>query len=539
MSDVYLAEQINLHDRAVVVKIFPATQSQASQERLELFREESKTLANVDRQSAANIVFPIDFDVFDEYPYLVMEHVVGETVAEYANSTTPNASSVLQIISSAAQALADAHRLDIVHGDIKPSNMIVRPDQTVQLIDFGLSAFFKEDERLRAGGTPRYAAPEQLSGQKVDARTDLYGLGVVLKDLLEEVPTENQTQQDRKLSREATQLAIAMTVDAKEQRPASASEVVSRLEGMTNPGHQRGLRLLLSVAGVLILLLAIVWMWGAYGASVGSAMSDPEVISVLEWVESVGGKYKLDEFGSVCEVDLNNCWVDNEAIQKLNVFEDLGYGLFANSKVDADGIAMLDQPLSTLVLAGTNTDDRIFGVLKKFRVTCLDLSGTKITGEGLKSIPTPERLDSLGLADMPVTDEHAETIGGMKRLRLLNLRSTKFTAAGLRKIAHLELEQLDLGQCPIEDKAIDELVKFPSLERVVLSNCDGLTSNCIDGLLTMKNLTSIEFANCHFSDEQILRLKSLSKLNYLLVGARHGRDLEMLRREFGPRVKVD
>ncbi len=537
MSDVYLAEQINLHDRVVVVKILPATQPQAGSDRLGLFREESKTLAKANRQDAASMVFPIDYDVFQDHPYLVMEYVAGETLRDHVNGSELTVSGVVRLVTASARSLADAHRLDIVHGDIKPSNMMVRPDDSVQLIDFGLSAFFKDAQRTRFGGTRGYAAPEQLSGEEVDARTDIYCLGVVFKELLDEVPIYKQTARNRNLARQANQLVDEMTADAKELRPSSAEEVVKCLEGLTKRKDQNSFHFVAIAGGILALLLGAVWLWSSQWTG-DPSQTQAARKATIEWVESVNGKCKLDEFGAVREVDLNNCWVDNGAIEQLNVFERVDHAMFANSNVNAEGVALLSQPLTTLVLAGTDTGDRIFPVLKKFRLTTLDLSGTKITGEGLESLPIPERLDSLGVADMPITDEHATTIARMKRLRLLNLRSTEITAAGLSKISHLELEQIDLGQCPIKDNAIAELAKIESLERIVLSNCSGLTESCIDSLLLMKNLTDIEMINSKFSDAQLRRLKALPKLKSLAVGEMIGRDLAGLGDDFGEDVRV-
>jgi len=537
MSDVYLAQQINLHDRVVVVKILPATQPQAGPERLGLFREESKTLAKANRQDAASMVFPIDYDVFQDHLYLVMEYVAGETLRDHVNGSDLTVSDVVRLVAASARSLADAHRLDIVHGDIKPSNMMVRPDDSVQLIDFGLSAFFKDAQRTRFGGTRGYAAPEQLSGEEVDARTDIYCLGVVFKELLDQVLIDEQTAQSRDLARQGNQLASEMTADAKEQRPSSAEAVMRRLEAMTKRMDRSGFRLVAVVGGILALMLGAIWLWSSQWTG-DSSQTQAARKATIEWVESVNGKCKLDEFGAVREVNLNNCWVDNSSVEQLNVFERVDHAMFANSDVDAEGVALLNQPLTTLVLAGTDTDDRIFPVLKKFRLITLDVSGTKITGEGLKLLPNPERLDALGIADMPIGDEHAKTIAGMKRLRLLNLRSTQITADGLREFANLKLEQIDLGRCPIKDNAIRELAKIQSLERIVLSECGLLTENSIDNLLLMENLTSIEMINCNFSDEQILRLKALPRLNSLGIGATNGRDLEAIGINFGQKVRV-
>ena len=533
MSNVYLAEQINLDDREVVVKVLPAVTAAKNEQRRDLFREESRTLAKANRQDAANMVFPIDYDVFEDHPYLVMEYVAGETLADHARSSELSIGDVVQLVTAAAQKLADAHRLEIVHGDIKPTNMMVRPDQSVQLIDFGLSAFFKNSQRTKFGGTRRYAAPEQLAGGKVDSLSDLYSLGVVFKELLEELPAENRTVKCRNLARQADQLANEMTEDTREQRPSSAEEVLHRLDQMTKRTNQNRFRGIALTTGLLALLFGVIWIWNPFFAT------DERQSAVIEWVESVNGKCRVDESGIVREVDLNNCWIENSSVEQLNVFEQLNHAMFANSNVDADGVKLLNQPLTTLVLAGTETDDRIFPVLEKFKVITLDLSGTRITGEGLKELPNPGRIDSLGVADMPIKDEDARAIAGMRRLRLLNLRGTQITAVGLRELAGLELEQIDLGNCPIEDDAISELAGIESLQRIVLSDCQGLTENCIDALLRMKNLTSIQIDNCKIGDEQILRLKALPKLSHVGVGAQPNRDPEWLRKGFGSGIKID
>lgn len=525
MSDVYLAEQINLADRIVVVKILPAATAAKKQQRLHLFREESKTLAKANRQEAASIVFPIDFDVFQDQPYLVMEHVAGDTLTDFVKSKNLTVNDVIRIVSAAAQSLADAHHLNIVHGDIKPTNLIVRPDQSVQLIDFGLSGFFKDEHRNKFAGTRHYAAPEQLSGNKVDSLTDVYCLGIVFQELLEEIPTEPQTPDARKLVRLAKELADQMAAKQREQRPSSAAAVVSLAAGLlTDTNATRVSRRVLLATGMLAAM------------GVGTGVFYPSLLGldawdrrrstdtkppadVIQWIASVDGKCERNQQGRVAVVNLNDCWIDNDSLPQLNVLIDLRHLMLANTNVDAHGVAVLEQPLATLVLAGTATDDRIFSVLKKFRVTTLDVSGTKISGDGLQELPNWEWIDSLGVADMPITDDHAMTIASMKRLRLLNLRSTQITASGIRNLARLNLEQIDLGHCLIEDDAITELAKITSLQRIVLSQCRRLTGECIDDLLRMKKLTAIELLGCQFTPAQISRLSALPHLEHLVTDA--------------------
>ena len=262
MSDVYLAQQINLGDREVVVKIFP-TDSGMDQAKLTLFREEGRILAKAGQANVANIVFPIDFAVHDGTPYLVMEYVAGETFNELAARANLRLVDVVKAVTSAARALADAHAIKIVHGDVKPSNLVVKPDGSVKLIDFGLTAFFKESERSRFGGTLPYAAPEQLSGKQVDARTDVYCLGVVLRELVsktEEVEQAGDAEHTVPIQ-QLLELADQMTAFSKDQRPESANVVVQRLQQIARPKSSSQNRIVSVATATLMAAVALLSYW--------------------------------------------------------------------------------------------------------------------------------------------------------------------------------------------------------------------------------------------------------------------------------------
>jgi serine/threonine-protein kinase len=120
--------------------------------------------------------------------WIAMEWVSGSDLTRYTRAARllPEAV-VLGIVSRAADALAHAHAAGIVHRDIKPANILVNlAADIVKLTDFGC-AHLTDSERSRSGmviGTPSYMAPEQLAGAEVDARADLYALGVVLFEML-------------------------------------------------------------------------------------------------------------------------------------------------------------------------------------------------------------------------------------------------------------------------------------------------------------------------------------------------------------------
>lgn len=135
-----------------------------------------------------NIVRILDSGETDGFAYIAMEYVDGINLRSYARADRLlHPKTVLKIIAQCADALAYSHKQDLIHRDIKPANIIYNQgDDYVKLTDFGI-ARIPDSTRTRAGsilGTPLYMSPEQLAGERLDARSDLYSLGVTLYHLL-------------------------------------------------------------------------------------------------------------------------------------------------------------------------------------------------------------------------------------------------------------------------------------------------------------------------------------------------------------------
>ena len=135
-----------------------------------------------------NIVKILDSGETEGFAYIAMEYVDGTNLRNYARADSLlHPRTVLKIIAQCADALAYSHKQDLIHRDIKPANIIYnKTDDYVKLTDFGI-AKIPDSTRTRAGsilGTPLYMSPEQLSGDRLDARSDLYSLGVTLYHLL-------------------------------------------------------------------------------------------------------------------------------------------------------------------------------------------------------------------------------------------------------------------------------------------------------------------------------------------------------------------
>ncbi|HEY9712334.1 MAG TPA: serine/threonine-protein kinase, partial [Chroococcales cyanobacterium] len=191
MAVLYLAHHISM-EREVVVKVMHGDLLYRP-EAIERFKRECKFVA---RLNHPNIISVYDFGfIADKQPYLVMEYLKGQSLADhledFGSFEVPVA---LKIISQVCYGLEEAHETGIIHRDLKPENIILqekseRPDW-VKIVDFGIAHLLDNTElkRLtRVGfitGTPEYMAPEQFSDKQLDTRCDIYALGAVLFELL-------------------------------------------------------------------------------------------------------------------------------------------------------------------------------------------------------------------------------------------------------------------------------------------------------------------------------------------------------------------
>ena len=186
MADVYLARDVSL-DRQVAVKVlFPEFANDPSF--VERFRREAKAAANLNHP---NIVGIYDWGQEQGTYYIVMEYVVGRSMADVLRSTGPlSPDRAAEIASDVAEGLSSAHSAGLVHRDIKLGNIIVSDDGQVKVADFGIATALAQragDNLTHIGsvmGTATYFSPEQARGKALDGRSDLYSLGVVLYEMI-------------------------------------------------------------------------------------------------------------------------------------------------------------------------------------------------------------------------------------------------------------------------------------------------------------------------------------------------------------------
>jgi serine/threonine protein kinase/tetratricopeptide (TPR) repeat protein len=192
MGEVYRAHDGKL-DRPVALKMLPPELS-GEPDRLQRFHREARAISSLNHP---HILVIHDFGELDGRPFIVTEFIEGETLrARLARGPIAVADAV-GIATEIASALAAAHERGIIHRDIKPENVMLRPDGYVKVLDFGLAKVVGQaamtsetvSELIQTvpgfvAGTPRYMSPEQTRGEPLDARTDVWSLGVVLYEML-------------------------------------------------------------------------------------------------------------------------------------------------------------------------------------------------------------------------------------------------------------------------------------------------------------------------------------------------------------------
>lgn len=197
MGTVYLARHRLLHQQ-VAVKVLTA-QAMETPVAIERFLREARALASV-RHPAVCQVFDVDTND-DGMPFIVMEYLEGKTLDQVIKGAphTPLAERVRWVI-EAAKGLAAAHAVGIVHRDVKPANLMLSGPKpgVVKVLDFGVAKRKEDHGQALTGdaavGTVKYMSPEQLMGEPVDARSDVWSLAVTLYQLVaRQLPFDGET----------------------------------------------------------------------------------------------------------------------------------------------------------------------------------------------------------------------------------------------------------------------------------------------------------------------------------------------------------
>jgi eukaryotic-like serine/threonine-protein kinase len=183
MAQVFQGTDLTL-DRTVAIKVL-SEQLAREPRSVQRFRREAQAAAGL---SHPGIVAVYDTGSDGDIHYIVMENIAGQTLADVEHENGPlRPEQAVKIGEAVASALAHAHSKGIVHRDVKPGNIMITPSGAVKVMDFGIARALSAEPLTRTTsimGTATYLSPEQARGEPVDARSDLYSLGVVLYEMV-------------------------------------------------------------------------------------------------------------------------------------------------------------------------------------------------------------------------------------------------------------------------------------------------------------------------------------------------------------------
>ncbi len=265
MSTVHKAVQISLERTVAIKEIHPKFVS--SPELMARFEREARAIAQLSHPCIVQIY---DYIHQDDAHFMVMEFIEGidlKSVIMRCGKLAPE--QVVAIGVRVSAALAYAHSLGIIHRDIKPSNILLTREGQVKVVDFGIARMEEDKDLTRTGafvGTPAYMSPEQILGERLDGRTDVFSLGVVFYEAMtgQKPFTEDERtsvvsrilksqppslrRRVRRLPRQIERIVSRCLVKQRDRRPGSMSELNLSLRAALSRRERQRPRILITLA---------------------------------------------------------------------------------------------------------------------------------------------------------------------------------------------------------------------------------------------------------------------------------------------------
>jgi len=552
MGAVYAAVDTRL-DRQLALKVMlPAFAADASAK--ERFLREARAAAKI---SHDNVVTVYEADEREGVPYISMQFLEGYPLDEYLKKKgNPTVSQVLRIAAEAAAGLAAAHKIGLVHRDIKPGNIwLEAPNGRVKVLDFGLAKpVDAEVELTKSGaivGTPAYMSPEQARGEKVDSRTDLFSLGAVLYRLCtgrlpfhgpttmavlmalgtEEPPPVRELNPavPEPLAALIHQL-LAKRADA---RPQSAAEVAKRVRAIAQDlAAPRGQSAEQSTSQPQMVYVPI-QVTAVPEANPFADLDDPatELTSREPNEEQTvpaparkkpGGKRPWVAAGlsmllAAAMVAGIIIIIKNKDGTETKIEVPDGATVTVKGK-DGKTLAKVG-PEKNPPAADTSADRKVAEwVLAQGKP--VSVNGAEKDIRAAADLPTEQfTLTRVNLGSKPVSDLDLEQFEGLKRLTHLALPGTKVLDAGLVHLKDCKgLKELDLSTTGVSDAGLAQLKEFKALTRLTLRGTRRVSDAGLAHLKELKGLAWLDLGGTKVSDAGLERLKELAGLTHLYLG---------------------
>ncbi|MEO1527108.1 MAG: protein kinase [Planctomycetota bacterium] len=561
MGAVYRATDVRLR-RQVAVKVLHTPDLRPNEFRQRLLRE-AQSAAAIEHPNVATV---LDVGEVDGLPFLVMPLLRGESMRSRLDrvGALPTAD-VLRIGQEVAEGLQAAHDAGLVHRDLKPENIWLE-DTTdrVKILDFGLARSVEEDSALTQEGvvvgTPLYMAPEQALGGKVDARTDLFGLGGVLYRAATGKPAFIGKNALHTTVTVVTADPVAANV-TKPEVPSALSDVIDRLlrkdpdqrfqsageladafsKLVIQPQRQRvsgftPARLLLAVAACVVMFGITIIVKNKDGSETRIEVPDTAESVVIDDngmrknIKLSGGKdLKSDH-------DIAAWIIDNGGSVSVRS------GGLGNPRAVKDKSKLpANTELVVAQLSGDSgfTSESLKQLQNLEHLETLVLTKVELDGRGLKWLADLPKLRELRLQYMQLSEPAAGSLSSLPNLQTLFLFRSGIEVAGMKHLgaietleslvlngnyldAHLgalgivpELTSLSIEATAITDVGIQAAIEKLDLESLSLRSCLLLTDESMRAVGTCKTLKQLNLKGPRISDKGVEYLEQLPSLENL------------------------
>lgn len=501
------------------------------------FQQEARALSKLNHQF---IVKVFDFQLEDDELFLVMEYVEGKSLESILKEKgkLPFADAIHYTM-QLCNALEHAHSNEIVHRDLKPSNVLINVNNNVRILDFGIAKLLQKEDHFgtltRPGqmiGTPLYMSPEQVRGEAADARSDIFGLGMMLYAMLAghvpweeeqvvvifreklagEVPPVKTWIGDTKAARELDRIvAIALRSDP-DQRFQTMSEFREALsEVAIEPVEVKQAAKPIQNRPNLLTRKNVLFVGVICSFASGALFLLYSIYADMRAPIKTTPENQLAHFSSqspygVVEPPVGSPTAKSPQPQKHTTIHNKRTneipGFFKQTEIKEQ----LD-----FWFAQRFVDDEMLSEIDP-RIDQLSLDGNKrFTDAGLRSIPV-RQLVSIDLTETNINDDTLKTLAGMKNLTWIRLDRTVITDSGIKYLAPLgkQLVRLDVDQCRgFTDSGLKYVLNtFPNLFALHIGDTS-VTSSGIKLLGAHRNLRELWLSSLRTTDDDVKVLESL------------------------------
>ncbi len=590
---VYKARHRLLNQIVAIKTLRANSMNQASQKR---FEQEAKLISSLDHRG---IVRLRDFGTTESGQlHMVLDYVAGQSLAEAVNwHGTFSIADSLEIIIQICDAMQYAHKNSILHRDIKPSNIMFERTESgleIKVLDFGIAKVLdltaSESASLtKTGeifGSPLYMSPEQALGKKLDERSDIYSLGIVMYEILSGSPPfaglnvidtiSNQISRqvpalstvDKSIPPEIDAVVSKALAKSPEDRFQSMSDFKRALldvksgkknlilnttdEKQNQKLNTKKFELKIIIVSTCIILLSI-------GFLIMLVTRKEEISATDKALSNISAVYDTDTIiGTVSAkktatadatakeliqrhigdkfVDLSNLLLSDSGLSPFKECKVTEQIRFRGDTLTGPGLAyLIHLPLRQLDLYGTSITDRSLSEIKNMKhLQELNLSHTDITDAGLDQLVGLPQLKRLSLKSVPVSDRGIDALAKIKKLECLNLKyNASITAKGMEKLANMPvLRELRIRKSHIiGDLQLIGLKSSKNIKILDLKEDPNVTDKTISNLLKT-NIEQLNISETQVTGKGLLVLKNMPSLKFLVAGNNIGlSDREKLHKE--------